>query len=93
MWQDFCIPNLSEYFNWNDVHCSIDWTGKAALLLDGGMTLHWLFGIPVLVLIFSVSSIKSTPERAAILREVSDFQTDDAAIIAAAAIDCMDCLL
>jgi len=69
------------------------WTGFAALLLEGGTTLHRLFGLPVPVQSESVSSIKVNSEKAKILRDSTIIIIDEASMVPTAAINCIDRLL
>lgn len=69
------------------------WTGIAALLLEGGTTLHRLFGLPVPVQPESVSSIKINTEKAKLLRNCKIIIIDEASMVPAAAVDCIDRLL
>lgn len=69
------------------------WTGIAALLLEEGTTLHRLFGLPVPVQPGSVSSIKINSEKAKVLRKSKIIIIDEASMVPAAAIDCIDRLL
>ena len=68
-------------------------TGIAALLLEGGTTLHQLFGLPVPVLDSSVSSIKPNSPKAQILRDAVVIVIDEASMIPACAIVCIDRML
>ncbi|XP_072158483.1 uncharacterized protein [Bemisia tabaci] len=77
----------------NQIALAGAWTGIASLLMKGGTTLHRLFGLPVPVLPSSVSSIKLNSEKADILRKASLILIDEASMIPAAALECIDRLL
>lgn len=68
-------------------------TGIAATLLAGGATAHSRFGIPVPVDNSSVSNIKVTSERAAILRKAVVIIWDEVTMADKLAIECADRLL
>ncbi|KAJ4451754.1 hypothetical protein ANN_03225 [Periplaneta americana] len=72
-----------------------EWSYRIGSSLDkhlpnGGTTLHRLFGLPVPITSSLVSCIKANSERAKVLREVSIILTNEASMIPAVAVDCMD---
>lgn len=77
----------------NQIALAGAWTGIASLLMKGGTTLHRLFGLPVPVLPSSESAIELNSEKADILRKASLILIDEASIIPAASMECIDKLL
>lgn len=86
-----CIQNIVR--GRNLIALSAAFTGIAALLLPDGTTLHKLCGFPVPLTNTSVSNIKPNSEKAALLRKAAIICIDEASMIPAAAINCMDRLL